>query len=329
MRKAAVVAIAGGLILAACGTSVSPPTPSQLMTNAGRNLEHLTSYRVSGSAYVGADRVVMTADYLSDGDASGNIDIDNVSSRFAVAEGIRYFGTLSPAITGSIDPTAAVLLPHLNAMWWKAAGSATAQNVLSAFAPSSFAFQFLGDRTGLVRSSRRDGEGRAAIALKGPSGTVSVSTKSPTQVFEVATAFHYVTSNNLTNVDVLVDHMNEPLVVTAPAGALPLDDLDALPAFFTARPNDVTGCDVGGCTASATITAAIGHGSSTVHLTLETDPSNVLASCTAPVSIAAVSGTATVSCRATGSGWTNFYYNGGNYKILAQVDNPAYGAAVT
>ena len=329
MRRAAIVAIAGGLMLAACGSSSSVPTPSQLLTNAGHNLQHLTSYRVSGGVYVGGDRVVVTADFLSNGDASGTLDISDVSSKFVVAEGVRYFSTLSSVITGSVDPTVADLLPHLNALWWKAAGSATAQAVLAAFAPTSFASLFLGDRTGLVRSSRRDGEGRAAIALKGPSGTVSVSTKSPTQVLEVATASHYVTSNNMTNVDVLVDHVNEPLVVAAPAGALPLDDLDALPAFFTARPNDVTGCDVGGCTASATVTATVGHGSSTVHLTLEVDASNVLASCTVPVTIAAVSQTATVSCRATGSGWTNFYYNGGSYKILAQVDNPAYGAAVT
>lgn len=294
------------LALAGCGAA----SPSQLLATSTHNLEHLRSYRVSGGLYLGQDRVVLSADVLSDGDATGSIDVEGVQSRFVVAHNVSYFSTLSPAITGSVDPSVEPMLAALHAPWWQAPGSTTARASLDGVMPHNLVSQFIDSRSGLVEASGRDGRGRAAIALTNGGSRVLVSTASAPQVLEVTTSPHYLSAHNLSGVDLVIDHLNEPLTVEPPAGARPLDNLDALPLYFTIKAGVPTACDAAGCTAGATVTAVLGHGTSTAQLSIVTSSQGTVATCSTPVSIAAVGQTATVSCRAASAAWTHFVHTG-------------------
>ena len=75
----------------------------------------------------------------------------------------------------------------------------------------------------------------------------------------------------------------------------------------------------------AGVTSVAGTGTSTVDFTL-TRNGQTLATCSTTVTISAVGGAATARCRATGSGWTHFYYIGGSYESMAVPENPDYSS---
>lgn len=303
-------------------------TPSQLFGTAVHSFVQLRSYRVSGGLHAGDDLVVLTADVLANGDSSGTIMVDGESSKFIVAENVSYFSTLSPLIDGIIDPTAEPALARLYSPWWQAPGSAAAHAALASLAPRSLVDEYLGDRSGRVETMRKDPHGIPVRALTNATGSAVVSTGSSPHLMEVTTAPHYFAGTNLSSVDLVISNANEAVTVQAPPHALPLENLDGLPPYFTVAVGDTTGCDDFGCTASATVTATVGHGTATVHFTLGSAQGTELATCAAPVTIPAVGQSATASCRATGSAWTSFAYSGGGtYTILGLADNPAYEPA--
>lgn len=308
--------------LAACGSAA----PGQMLTAASQDMAHFHSYRVSGTLYFGEDRISISADVLSGGDINGYLVVRSVPSAFIVAHNVSYFEALSPAITSGADPTLQPILAGLHQPWWQAEGSSAVRAALAVVTPRGFSSQFLSDKTGLVESSARDGRGRPATALTGAPGTVLVSSAGSAAFLEVRSAAHYITSNNLTKIDLTVDHVNERLSVSAPATALKLNDLDSLPQYFAVKAGTSNGCDLAGCTAHATVIAAVGHGASTVHLTLISSEGTELAACSTPVSIAARNQSAEVSCRATGSAWTNWIRTNptDTFTVRASADNPAY-----
>lgn len=325
-RTVSTVALCGTLLAAACGANV---TPSQLLSSADGNFTGLRSYRVTGGFFVNQTRVVISADVLAGGDATGTMTVESDVSHFVVVNRTTYFSLLAPSIVGSIDPTVQPILQRLNPPWWQAPGATAIQTVLSALPPRAFVAQFASNSSGLTERSQKDAHGRQATLLTSPAAKIFVSAGSPARLLEVTTAPHYMTEANFTDVDLVIDNFNEPLTVKAPDGAMPLDNLDVLPPYFTARGQDTKGCDLAGCTAEATVTALVGHGTSTVTINLLTTSDSVMASCTTPVSIGAVQQTVTVSCRATGSAWTDFASSaGGTYRVGATVANPAYGNAV-
>lgn len=329
LRTCRVLAAPVALCLAFVVTGCGAATPAQLFSGAASSLDHLRTYRVSGGLYVGQDRVVMSADVMSDGDASGTIEVEDVSSNFIVAHGVSYFGTLSSAVAGAIDPSVEPILGRLHPLWWQAPGSTAARAALAVVDARHFAAEFLSGRAGAVETTSHDRRNHPAIALTNTAGTVFVSTASTPQVLEVTSAPHYISSSSFTNVDLIVDHLNERLNVQAPAGALPLENLDALPRYFTIKVAAPTDCDINGCTVSATVTSAVGHGTSMAHLNLVTGAGDKLATCSTPVSIAAVGESAPVSCRAASSAWTNFVYTGNPASTFGEtglVDpDPTYG----
>jgi hypothetical protein len=255
--------------------------------------------------------------------------VEDVSSNFIVAQGVSYFSTLSPAVLGGIDATVEPVLQRLSPLWWQAPGSTAAHAALAVVDPRHFAAEFLNGRTGVVESTGHDRRNHPAIALSNGAGTVFVSTATRPQVQEVTSATHYISSSNLTNVDLVVDHLNEHLNVKAPTGALPLENLDALPLYFALKVAPPTACDLKGCTLSASVVSVVGHGTTTAHLNLVTGAGDRLAACSAAVSIAAVGEQASVSCRATGSAWTNVLYTGdpaSTFGGTGTIDpDPTYG----
>jgi len=323
-RGALLGALALGLTAAACGPSVASETPGQLLSDGAHALQGLKSFRITGGFAVNSVSVSLAANVRQDGDATGSLAITYDSASFVIAGHQLYFDRANPLVTTGLDPTVAELALRLKGQHWvQTPGSATVTSSLMLLKPDEYQRLFFSGRGPLTETPVKDSDGRAALKISDNSVSVLVSPKAPHNVLEITTAAHFLTLD-LRSVDVIFENFNIPVSVSAPASSVPLTTA-GLPPFFVVQSIDVDGtCSSSGCPMKADVASLAGTGTATVDFTLVDHGGQTLGTCGATVSIPAVGGTATARCRATGSGWTRFYYTGGSYVTKAVAENPAY-----
>ena len=314
------------LIAAACGQgSSSTQTPAQILAAGAKAMQGLKSFHVSGAFEVNTESVILRASVRSSGESSGNIIVGPASANFVQSQGTLYLDTLNALATGGTDAgTLSIAMELKGTHWWQTPGGSNLSSALAVLQPSNYQTLFFGGRGALTQTATKDTRGRAAIKVSDGMVAVFLTPDATHNVLEITTAPHTL-SLNLSNVDLVYDGFSAPVTVTPPPSPVTLTP-EGLPPLFQITSIDSNGdCDSAGCPLKAGVTTLVGSGAGTIDFSVLDSGGSTLASCSAPVTVPSVGGSATASCKATGSAWTNWFYNiGGTYKSKAAPENPDY-----
>ena len=329
MRRFLVVAVVG-FVASACSLpfGIGQASTSQLINGAADSLSKASGFEIAGKFTTSSTDFTIDIKYQSPSSAHVDLAFSGHTIEALQISSQTYYKGQDAATSFAGSDAFGQAAPKAIGDKWFTTSKATPIDLSGFTDPQKVKANFLNTVT-VNRTDNVTVNGQDTAELSDSSSILNITEQSPYELVRVRSK-PGVTVSDATNMDLVISNYNKSFGLSAPSGALNLDDPSTFPPFYVVNSVNIGGCNGDPCTVAATVQNKAGttgaSAPSTVTFTATNDADNsTLGTCKATIQPDVANGaTKTVSCQITGGAWSQFVQNGGNYTVKAEPDNPTY-----